>query len=111
MWANWADSPDARAQALDRVFPESLLWKARKARPMLTDKKGRIAGAGSDPGPAEPYPPTGVLWGCPNMIFTQHSGGFSPERQIRHMGLLAENVRRYAHGLPLMNVVDKVRGY
>jgi len=27
------------------------------------------------------------------------------------MGLLAENVRRYAHGLPLMNVVDKARGY
>jgi phosphoglycerate dehydrogenase-like enzyme len=74
-------------------------------------KEGRIAGAGSDPGPAEPYPPTGVLWGCPNMIFTQHTGGYSPERQIRHMGLLAENVRRYAHGLPLMNVVDKARGY
>jgi phosphoglycerate dehydrogenase-like enzyme len=74
-------------------------------------KEGRIAGAGSDPGPVEPYPPTGVLWGCPNMIFTQHSGGYAPERQIRHMGLLAENVRRYAHGLPLMNVVDKERGY
>ncbi|MGA1994770.1 MAG: D-2-hydroxyacid dehydrogenase [Bryobacteraceae bacterium] len=74
-------------------------------------KEGRIAGAGSDPGPVEPYPPTGVLWGCPNMIFTQHTGGFSPERQIRHMGLLADNVRRYAHGLPLENVVDKVRGY
>ena len=78
--ASWADSPDAVAQALDRVFLELLLS-------------------------------TGVLWGCPNMLFTQHSGGFSPERQIRHMSLLAENVRRYAHGLPLMNVVDKERGY
>jgi len=27
------------------------------------------------------------------------------------MGLLAENVRRYTSGLPLMNVVDKQRGY
>jgi len=45
------------------------------------------------------------------MIFTQHTGGYSPERQIRHMGLLADNVRRYAHGLPLENVVDKERGY
>jgi hypothetical protein len=35
----------------------------------------------------------------------------SPERQIRHMGLLADNVRRYTHGLPQMNVVDKARGY
>ncbi len=74
-------------------------------------KEGRIAGAGSDPGPVEPYPPTGVLWSCPNMLFTQHTGGFSPERQIRHMALLADNVRRYANGLPLMNVVDKARGY
>jgi len=27
------------------------------------------------------------------------------------MGLIAENVRRYACGLPLLNVVDKQRGY
>jgi hypothetical protein len=27
------------------------------------------------------------------------------------VGLLAENVRRYTSGLPLMNVVDKQRGY
>lgn len=74
-------------------------------------KEGRIAGAGFDPGPVEPYPPTGILWDCPNMIFTQHTGGYSPERQIRHMGLLADNVRRYANGLPLLNVVDKARGY
>jgi phosphoglycerate dehydrogenase-like enzyme len=73
--------------------------------------EGRIAGAGSDPGPVEPYPPTGVLWNCPNMMFTQHSGGTSPERQIRHIGLTADNVRRYAHGLPLLNVVDKLAGY
>jgi phosphoglycerate dehydrogenase-like enzyme len=42
---------------------------------------------------------------------TQHTGGFSPGRQIRLMGLLAENVRRYTSGLPLVNVVDKQRGY
>jgi len=27
------------------------------------------------------------------------------------MGLLAENVRRFTSGLPLMNVVDNERGY
>jgi phosphoglycerate dehydrogenase-like enzyme len=72
-------------------------------------KEGRIAGAGSDPGPTEPYPATGVLWGCPNMIFTQHSGGFSPERQIRHMGLIAENVRTGPRGpaFPTFEEVDQ----
>ena len=42
---------------------------------------------------------------------TCHSAGWSPQRRIRQMSLIAENVRRYAGGLPLMNVVDKVRGY
>jgi phosphoglycerate dehydrogenase-like enzyme len=106
------DTPVSRGIISDKVF------RAMSRGPLMDEnvlaaalKEGRIAGAGSDPGPTEPYPATGVLWGCPNMIFTQHSGGFSPERQIRHMGLIAENVRRYARGLPLMNVVDKARGY
>jgi len=74
-------------------------------------KEGRIAGAGLDVVYPEPYPPTGAYWDCPNLVMTQHTGGFSPGRQIRLMGLLAENVRRYTTGLPLMNVVDKQRGY
>ena len=35
----------------------------------------------------------------------------SPGRQVRLIGLIAENVRCYGSGLPLMNVVHKVRGY
>jgi hypothetical protein len=27
------------------------------------------------------------------------------------MGLLADNVRRYSSGLPLLNVAEKARGY
>jgi len=74
-------------------------------------KEGWIAGAGLDVVYPEPYPQTGAYWDCPNLLMTQHTGGFSPARQIRLMGLLAENVRRYTSGLPLMNVVDKQRGY
>jgi phosphoglycerate dehydrogenase-like enzyme len=74
-------------------------------------KEGWIAGAGLDVVYPEPYPATGAYWECPNLVMTQHTGGFSPGRQIRLMGLLAENVRRYTSGLPLMNVVDKQRGY
>jgi len=115
------NTPVSRGMISDKVFRamKKTAYFINMSRGPLMDenalaaalKEGRIAGAGSDPGPAEPYPATGVLWSCPNMMFTQHSGGYSPERQIRHMGLLADNVRRYAHGLPLMNVVDKVRGY
>jgi phosphoglycerate dehydrogenase-like enzyme len=74
-------------------------------------KEGWIAGAGVDATRAEPLPTTHPYWDCPNLILTCHSAGFSPQRQIRFIGLLADNVRRYASGLPLENVVDKVRGY
>jgi hypothetical protein len=46
-----------------------------------------------------------------NSVPSCHSSGFSPGRQVRLIGLIAENVRRYGSGLPLMNVVHKVRGY
>jgi phosphoglycerate dehydrogenase-like enzyme len=74
-------------------------------------KEGRIAGAGLDVTKQEPLPSSSPLWDAPNLILSCHSSGFSPERQIRLIGLIAENVRRYSSGLPLMNVVDKVRGY
>ena len=74
-------------------------------------KEGRIAGAGLDVVRQEPLPSSSPLWDCPNLIVSCHSSGFSPQRQVRLIGLIAENVRRYASGLPLMNVVDKQRGY
>ena len=74
-------------------------------------KEGWIAGAGLDVVWPEPAPPTSPLWDCPNLVMTCHTAGFAPQRRIRQMGLMAENVRRYASGLPLMNVVDKKRGY
>ncbi len=42
---------------------------------------------------------------------TAHTSGWSPDRQVRLIDIFAENVRRYTEGLPLMNVVDKGRGY
>jgi len=74
-------------------------------------KDGWIAGAGLDPAREEPLPSSHPFWDCPNLVLTCHSAGFSPQRQIRLIGLLADNVRRYSSGLPLVNVVDKQRGY
>jgi phosphoglycerate dehydrogenase-like enzyme len=74
-------------------------------------QEGWIAGAGLDVTTPEPLPPDAPLWDCPNTVMTCHTSGFSPQRRIRQMGLIAENVRRYAAGLPLLNVVDKQRGY
>jgi phosphoglycerate dehydrogenase-like enzyme len=74
-------------------------------------KEGWIAGAGLDVAYKEPLPPDDALWTAPNIIITCHTSGWSPKVQARRHELLAENVRRYVAGLPLLNVVDKRRGY
>ncbi len=76
-----------------------------------TLKEKRIRGAGLDVTTPEPLPSESPLWDCPNLVITPHNSGHAPIRQVRLMALVAENVRRYSHGLPLLNVVDKARGY
>ena len=72
---------------------------------------GLIRGAGLDVTTPEPLPPEHPLWNCPNLAITPHNSGSAPIRQVRLIALVAENVRRYSLGLPLLNVVDKARGY
>jgi phosphoglycerate dehydrogenase-like enzyme len=74
-------------------------------------RQGTIQGAGLDVTTPEPLPPGDPLWTCPNLLITPHVSGVAPVRQVRLIALVAENVRRYAGGLPLLNVVDKQRGY
>lgn len=74
-------------------------------------REGWIAGAGLDVFPREPPPAEHPIYDLPNVVMTAHTSGWSPDRQVRLIGLFAENVRRYAAGLPLINVVDKQAGY
>jgi phosphoglycerate dehydrogenase-like enzyme len=74
-------------------------------------KEKRIQGAGLDVTTPEPLPADSPLWTCPNLVITPHNSGNAPVRQERLVALVAENVRRYSNGLPLKNIVDKVKGY
>lgn len=74
-------------------------------------KEKRIRGAGLDVTTPEPLPSDHPLWTCPNLVITPHNSGHAAIRQVRLIQLIAENVRRYNAGLPLMNVVDKAKGY
>jgi phosphoglycerate dehydrogenase-like enzyme len=74
-------------------------------------KEHRIKGAGLDVTTPEPLPSNDPLWTCPNLVITPHNSGQAPIRQTRLVALVAENIRRYSNGLPLMNVVDKINGY
>jgi phosphoglycerate dehydrogenase-like enzyme len=74
-------------------------------------KEGWIAGAGLDVTDPEPLPSDHPLWTAGNVIITAHTSGRSDPSIQRALDLFSENVRRYVNGLPLLNVVDKQRGY
>jgi len=74
-------------------------------------KEGWIAGAGLDVAYKEPLPADDSLWSAGNVIITCHTSGWTPRTTGRQMALFTENIRRYLAGLPLLNVVDKQRGY
>jgi len=74
-------------------------------------KEGWIAGAGLDVAHQEPLPSDDPLWSAPNLLITCHTSAHSPRTTERRIALFTENMRRYLNGLPLLNVVDKRRGY
>ncbi len=74
-------------------------------------RAGDIAGAGLDVFETEPLPPDHPLWRLENVILTPHVAGYSPRIAERHLAVLLENVRRFMHGEPLLNVADKHRWF
>jgi phosphoglycerate dehydrogenase-like enzyme len=71
----------------------------------------RLAGAGLDVTSPEPLPKGHALWKFPNVIITPHVAGQSDLVNQRRMELYKENLRRFADGRPMVNVVDKEKGY
>jgi hypothetical protein len=53
----------------------------------------------------EPLPPGHPLWSCPNVLVSPHVGGNSTAFLPRAERLVAEQLRRYVAGQPLLNVV------
>lgn len=72
---------------------------------------GRIAGAALDVFDKEPLPVESVLWDTPNLLITPHSAGLTERLWARHYLLIKENLHRYLAGEPLLQVVDKQKGY
>lgn len=74
-------------------------------------RTGQIAGAGLDAHGVEPLPPDSPFWSLPNVVVTPHNGATSDGTVRRHQEIVADNIRRFAGGEPLRNVVDKAAGY
>ncbi|RPJ58712.1 MAG: D-2-hydroxyacid dehydrogenase [Acidobacteria bacterium] len=74
-------------------------------------KAGNLAGAGVDVTDPEPLPKGHPLWKCDNVVITPHVAGRSDKDRARMVGTIKDNIRRFVEGRPLVNVVDKQKGY
>lgn len=74
-------------------------------------REKRIAGAAVDVFEQEPPAAGHPLYGLDNVIVSPHVSGFLPSYDEKCSVLFAENLRRYLAGAPLLNLVDRARGY
>jgi phosphoglycerate dehydrogenase-like enzyme len=94
-------------------------WLINVARGRLLDEvalrraleSGTIAGAVLDVFTDEPLPDDSPLYATPNLIITPHTSWSSDRVVDRSIGLFTDNLRRFAEGEPLHNVVDLEAGY
>jgi phosphoglycerate dehydrogenase-like enzyme len=71
----------------------------------------RLAGAGVDVTDPEPLPQGNALWKFNNVVITPHIAGRSDKDHARMVGTIRENIQRFVDGKPMINVVDKQKGY
>jgi phosphoglycerate dehydrogenase-like enzyme len=74
-------------------------------------KSGQLAGAALDVFTREPLDPASPFWDLPNVIITPHMSGAMEDYWTPLVALFAENLRRFARGDELLNIVDKRAGY
>jgi phosphoglycerate dehydrogenase-like enzyme len=105
------------ADALESMKPTA--WLINVARGRLVDERalvqalrdGRIGGAVLDTFRDEPLPESSPFYDLPNVIVTPHTSWASGRVLDRTVELCCDNLRRYAAGEPLLNVVDPTAGY
>ncbi|HEV7603672.1 MAG TPA: D-2-hydroxyacid dehydrogenase [Candidatus Limnocylindrales bacterium] len=105
------------AETLALVKPGA--WLINVARGRLIDERallralrdGELGGAVLDTFRDEPLPPMSTFYDLPNVIVTPHTAWSSGRVLDRSVELFCDNLRRFAAGEPLLNVVDPSAGY
>ena len=105
------------AATLSKLKPEAVL--VNMARGGIVDqaaiatmlREKRLRGAALDVFDEEPLPASSPLWDVPNLVVTPHVAGFTRDYLPDSFGIFAENLRRLERGDPLVNEIDRARGY
>ncbi len=105
------------AAALAAMRPDA--WLINVARGRLVDDRAllealrehRIGGAALDAFREEPLPPTSPFYDLENVIVTPHTAWSSARVLDRSIELFCANLRHYAAGETLRNIVDPGAGY
>lgn len=74
-------------------------------------RERRLAGAAIDVFAEEPPPAGHPFFDLENAIVSPHVSGFLASYDDKCADLFADNLRRYLAGAPLLNLVDRARGY
>ena len=74
-------------------------------------EQGRIRGAALDVFETEPLPKGHPFWRLPNVLLSPHCADHVPGWVEDGTRVFVENLHRFLRGAPLLNVVDKARGY
>jgi len=74
-------------------------------------KDHKIAGAALDVFTEEPLPKDSPFWDMESVLITPHTAAVTDRLWERHYQLIGENLRRFLEGKPLLNLIDKRRGY
>ncbi len=72
---------------------------------------GKIAGAALDVFEEEPLPTTSPLWNLDNVIITPHIAGYTRDYHGKAARVFKENLQRYLANRPLLNQLDRAKGY
>jgi phosphoglycerate dehydrogenase-like enzyme len=105
------------AVAIDRMKPDAYLIVVSRggivdeAALAAAMKRGHLAGVGLDVTAKEPLPADSPLWDIPNLIITPHMAGASAPKERRVVEIFKDNLRRYAKGEGMVNLVDRELGY
>ncbi|MFZ5967858.1 MAG: phosphoglycerate dehydrogenase [Bacillota bacterium] len=74
-------------------------------------QNGKVRGAALDVFEEEPLPAVHPFWDIQNVIITPHNSWISEMRNERRFSTVYENMKRYANGQRLLNIVDLEKGY